>query len=88
LRVVLHSYQTARQWPQSLVIRLRLVTDIFRAALHARRHESALRSNVVVIQELNARCSRHVYLKEEIKNYHDFDDIVGESATLKRRSHV
>jgi len=82
--LVLHSYQTARQWPQSLVIRLRLVTDIFSAALHARRHESALRSNVVVIQELNARLQAdNVYLKEEIKNYHDFDDIVGESSALK-----
>ncbi len=50
----------------------------------ARRHETALRANVTVIEQLNARLEAdNVYLKEEIKSYHDFDDIVGESASLR-----
>ena len=54
------------------------------AALQRGRHESALRANVAIIEQLNARLEAdNVYLKEEIKSYHDFDDIVGESATLR-----
>jgi len=82
--LVLQSYRADHRWPHQSVTRLRLLADIFSAALHTRINESALRSNVVVIQELNARLQAdNVYLKEEIKNYHDFDDIVGESAALK-----
>ena len=48
------------------------------------RHETALRANVTVIEQLNARLEAdNGYLKEEIKSYHDFDDIVGESASLR-----
>ena len=37
-----------------------------------------------MIERLNARLEAdNVYLKEEIKSYHDFDDIVGESAALR-----
>ena len=37
-----------------------------------------------MIEQLNARLEAdNVYLKEEIKSYHDFDDIVGESAALR-----
>ena len=54
------------------------------ARCSAARHESALRANVSVIEQLNARLEAdNVYLKEEIKSYHDFDDIVGESAALR-----
>ena len=39
---------------------------------------------MAVIEQLNARLEAdNVYLKEEIKSYHDFDDIVGESAALR-----
>ena len=58
--------------------------EILAAALQRGRHESALRANVTVIEQLNARLEAdNVYLKEEIKSYHDFDDIVGESAPLR-----
>ena len=73
-----------RRWPQPLVERLQLVSEILGAALQRRRHENALRSNVAEIERLNARLEAdNVYLKEEIKSYHDFDDIVGESAALR-----
>jgi transcriptional regulator with GAF, ATPase, and Fis domain len=75
---------SAQPWPQPLIDRLQLLAQILGSALQGRRHESALRSSVAVIQELNARLrADNVYLKEEIKNYHDFDDIVGESAPLR-----
>lgn len=73
-----------RRWPAQLVERLQLLAEILASALQRSRHETALRANVNVIEQLNARLEAdNGYLKEEIKSYHDFDDIVGESASLR-----
>ena len=82
--LVIDSAAAPRRWPQPLVERLQLLAEILGAALQRRRHEHALRASVAVIERLNARLEAdNVYLKEEIKSYHDFDDIVGESAALR-----
>ena len=82
--LVIDAAQVARRWPQPLVERLQLVSEILGAALQRHRHESLLRSSVAEIERLNARLEAdNVYLKEEIKNYHDFDHIVGESDPLR-----
>ena len=82
--LVVDSGRVPRRWPPPLVERLQLLSEILGAALQRGRHESALRANVTVIEQLNARLEAdNVYLKEEIKSYHDFDDIVGESAPLR-----
>ncbi len=82
--LLIGSERMSRGWPPELVERLQLVSAILGAALQRQRHESALRANVSVIERLNARLEAdNVYLKEEIKSYHDFDDIVGESAPLR-----
>jgi len=82
--LVIDASPFARRWSQPLIERLQLVTEILGRALQRWRHENALRSSVAEIQRLNARLEAdNVYLKEEIKNYHDFDDIVGESAALR-----
>jgi formate hydrogenlyase transcriptional activator len=73
-----------RSWLPLLVDRVQLLSDILAAALQRCRHEASLRANVTVIEQLNARLEAdNVYLKEEIKSYHDFDDIVGQSASLR-----
>jgi formate hydrogenlyase transcriptional activator len=72
------------RWPQPMVERLRLVVEILAAALQRWRSENALRAGLAEIERLNARLQAdNSYLKEEIKSYHDFDDIVGESAPLR-----
>src|SRR5688572_19143790 len=82
--LVIDGSPLARRWSQPLIERLQLVAEILGGALQRWRHENALRSSVAEIQRLNARLEAdNVYLKEEIKNYHDFDDIVGESAALR-----
>ena len=82
--LVIDSCLMTRRWPQALVERLQLVTEILGAALQRRRQQTALRSSVAEIERLNARLQAdNVYLKEEIKSYHDFDDIVGESVSLR-----
>ena len=53
-------------------------------ALQRCRQETALRASVATIERLNARLAAdNVYLQEEIKTYHDFDEIVGEGASLR-----
>jgi formate hydrogenlyase transcriptional activator len=82
--LVIDCARLRRQWPRPLIERLRLVSEILGAALQRRSHENALRSSVAEIERLNARLQAdNVYLKEEIKSYHDFDDIVGESVALR-----
>jgi formate hydrogenlyase transcriptional activator len=74
----------SRRWSQPLVAHLQLLAEILGAALQRARHEHALRASVAEIQRLNSRLEAdNVCLKEEIKGYHDFDDIVGESAPLR-----
>jgi hypothetical protein len=80
--LVLDTGRLSRRPP--LVERLQLLAEILGAGLRRGRDESALRANVAVIERLNARLEAdNVCLKEEIKSYHDFDDIVGESAPLR-----
>ena len=82
--LVIHGGGTQRRWSQPLVDRLQLLAEILGAALHRMRPETVRRSGVDVIEQLNTRLEAdNAYLKEEIKSYHDFDEIVGESATLR-----
>src|SRR5688500_4472294 len=76
--LVIDGGRSARRWTQPLIERLQLISEILGAALQRLRQETALRSSLAEIERLNARLEAdNVYLKEEIKNYHDFDDIVG-----------
>ena len=49
--LVIDSARWPRRWPQPLVERLQLLSEILGAALQRRRHEHALRSNVAVIEQ-------------------------------------
>ena len=73
------------EWPPALVERLRLAGEIVGTALHRRRQEQALREMAVHVApstapELEAA---NRYLQEEIRHYHDVDEIVGQSAALR-----
>jgi hypothetical protein len=50
--LVIQSDRLSRRWPQPLVERLQLVSEILGAALQRRSHENALRSSVAEIQRL------------------------------------
>ncbi len=82
--LVLAGAPLPQRWPDALVEHLQLHAEVIGAALQRHRQEEALRSNVEVIKQLNARLETdNLYLKEEIKTYHDFEDIVGDSAPLR-----
>jgi transcriptional regulator with GAF, ATPase, and Fis domain len=73
-----------RPWPDTAVERIRLIAEILGVALQRCRHATALRASLATIERLNAALKAdNVYLQEEIKTYHDFDEIVGESASLR-----
>jgi len=82
--LVIDSLWFPRRWSPELVERLQLVAELLGSGLQRERNDRTLRANVAMIEQLNARLEAdNVYLKEEIKTFHDFDDIVGESATLR-----
>ena len=82
--VIVRSHLATRHWSEPAVERLRLLAEILGVALLRCRQEAALRASLATIERLNARLEAdNVYLKEEIKTYHDFDEIVGESTTLR-----
>jgi len=82
--LVLDSARVRRPWPPALVDRIQLLSEIFGAGLRHERSEQALLASMTVIEQLNTRLeAENLYLKEEIKSQHDFDDIVGESAPLR-----
>jgi formate hydrogenlyase transcriptional activator len=82
--IVIWSRRLPRRWPEPIVDRLRLVSEILGLALLRCRQDAALRASVATIERLNARLAAdNVYLQEEIKIYHDFDEIVGESEALR-----
>ena len=67
-----------------IVERVRVIAEILGVTLQRCRHDAQLRASIATIEHLNARLAAHnVYLQEEIKTYHDFDEIVGESAALR-----
>jgi formate hydrogenlyase transcriptional activator len=82
--LVVGCVRSPRRWSPALIERLQLISEILGAALRRWRHENALRASVAEIERLNARLQAdNVCLREDIKSYHDFDDIVGESAALR-----
>jgi formate hydrogenlyase transcriptional activator len=77
------SFRDAREWPDPLVERVRLVAQIIAAALLRRSQELALRASLDEIERLNRQLrAENLYLHEELKSRHDFDEIVGNSGAL------
>ena len=71
-------------WTPPLIERLRLVGEILGGALHRRRQERALREMLTQLERPTAQLEAdNRYLQEEIKSYHDVDEIVGQSAALR-----
>ena len=82
--LVLSSYQRHREWHAPVQDRARLLAEIIGNALQRSRQEAALRSSLAEIQRLNSRLTAdNVCLKEDIKTFHDFDEIVGESDVMR-----
>ena len=74
-----------RAWSDSDVERVRVVGQILANALYRKRAEEALRASLAEVERLNDRLEvENVYLREEVKSAHDFDDIVGQSPAIRQ----
>jgi transcriptional regulator with GAF, ATPase, and Fis domain len=81
--LVFGSCQRVRDW-QPLVQRSRFIAEIVASALQRSRQDAALRASLAEIQRLNRRLADdNRCLQDEIKTFHDFDEIVGESAAMR-----
>ena len=82
--LVIDSTRTPRRWSQPLVEHLQFLTEVIGVALRRWRSEPSPRARDVAVEGRNAQLEAdNVYLKEEIKDQHDFDEIVGESGALR-----
>jgi len=82
--LVVESRARRSGWTPPLIERLRLIGEILGGALHRRRQERVLREMLTQIERPTAQLEAdNRYLQEEIKSYHDVDEIVGQSAPLR-----
>ena len=78
------SLREERPWPDSLVQRLRLVWEIFSNALARKQADASLHKAFSEIQALQQQLqAENLYLREEIKGEHNFEEIIGQSDVLK-----
>ena len=78
------TFRHRREWPEPLVDRVRLLAQVIAAALLRRRQELALRASLAEVERLNRRLqAENIYLHEELKSSHHFDEIVGTSDALR-----
>ncbi|MCI0660457.1 MAG: sigma 54-interacting transcriptional regulator, partial [Acidobacteria bacterium] len=78
------SFRSFRAWPAELVSRLQLIAEIIANALTRKQSEESLHQAFSEIGQLKEQLeAENVYLQEEIKLSHNFQEIIGESDSLK-----
>ena len=81
----LNTTRAERDWPDALVKRLQLLSQIFTNALQRKRMEGQLRGRLHEIEELKLRLEQeNIYLQEEVKLLAEHADIVGRSVAMKK----
>ena len=82
--LVVGCFRRFRDWPPPAVERARLLAGTIGNALQRSRQDAALRASLTEVERLNHRLAdENVCLKEDIKTFHDFDEIVGESWVMR-----
>jgi transcriptional regulator with GAF, ATPase, and Fis domain len=78
------SLGTERPWPDGVIQRLRLVGETFSNALGRKQADESLHKAFAEIKALQQQLqAENLYLREEIKGQHNFDEIIGQSDVLK-----
>jgi formate hydrogenlyase transcriptional activator len=82
--LVISTIRRHRSWPEDLVARLRLFGEVFANALMRKRNEEEIQQALSEIKKLKEQIEAdYIYLREEIRQEHDFGEIVGKSNALK-----
>jgi transcriptional regulator with GAF, ATPase, and Fis domain len=72
-------------WPDEMVKRLRFVGDVFANALSRKNAEVAFQNTYSELVRLKAQLEADcVYLQDEIKLEHNFEEIIGQSHALRK----
>ncbi len=71
------SLKQERSWDEKMIPRLQLIGEIFVNALERKKADKKINR---LVQQLK---SENIYLQEEVKVIHGFDEIVGKSAEIK-----
>ena len=80
----IESYRDERVWPDDVVRRLKFIGEIFSSAMDRKRSEETLQDAFSEIQRLKERLeTENIYLRQEIKLKHSYEEIVGQSAAIK-----
>ncbi|MEX1325292.1 MAG: sigma 54-interacting transcriptional regulator [Desulfobacterales bacterium] len=73
-----------RSWPDELIQRLKLVSEIFANALDRKQKEQSLQNAFSEIKRLEQRLQQeNIYLRKEIELKHNHAEIVGSSNAIK-----
>jgi len=74
-----------REWTPIDVNRLRIIGEILASAYDRKRRDAELMTHVEEIRALRDRLqAENVSLREEVQSRHDFDEIVGQSLTIRQ----
>jgi transcriptional regulator with GAF, ATPase, and Fis domain len=74
-----------RAWPEDLVQRLRLASQVIASALERQRAELKLRRALAEIEQLQARLQQeNVYLRQEVRLRYEHGQIIGQSQAIQR----
>jgi transcriptional regulator with GAF, ATPase, and Fis domain len=74
-----------RKFSESLIPRICLFGEIFGNAFKRKQSEEALKNSFSEISKLKKRIEAdYIYLREEIKLEHNFEEIIGQSVALKQ----
>jgi transcriptional regulator with GAF, ATPase, and Fis domain len=77
--------RSSLELPETLVRRSRLIGEIFANTMVRAGTERQLRQALAEVRELKDRLeAENALLREEVKSSHDFEEIVGDSAALRR----
>ena len=80
----LNTTRAERYWPEPLIKRLQLVSQIFTNALARKRADEQLKNRLEEIEELKQRLEKeNLYLREELREETGFEKIIGSSDELK-----
>jgi transcriptional regulator with GAF, ATPase, and Fis domain len=82
--IVMVTVRAYRNWPEEVIHRFRLLGEIFANALKRMETEQELQRAFSQIKHLKEQIeAENIYLREEIKDEHNFEEIVGKSDRLK-----
>ncbi|MBN2060796.1 MAG: sigma 54-interacting transcriptional regulator [Deltaproteobacteria bacterium] len=71
-------------WPDEIVKRLKFISDVFANALARKKSEEILQNTLIEMAQLKKQLEADcIYLQDEIKLEHNFDEIIGKSDSMR-----